>query len=612
MTATFDLGIPVTGEAVIPTVFFYHTTGGAHYATNTQTISNPVSITSSSSNVECSFAGGCIYKITAEGLATVAQKSPEENYLQVCGSNCTFDSDASTGDDMACKLPAVSTVYSNANFGVEKITHDLDSGNYFGSSDEVSILWDGDITIEHSDDSAECIAGMEFKENHVAVLSQVKYFMGDIDDKLLYAGYLKFEGSNDKSTWTTLFTANVNIHTGWNYVNWDTEDEKPKYRYYRFISSMTNGCNMREIAFRGIETIENEDETYTCTPKLFLSGVESSASLNPVSFKGSITPALTKVEPRFGSVVGGDDIVFTGVNFPTDHTKITVVIDGIDCPVSGSTTTTISCTTGERVGLVVTSLSIYIDGQGAVSTQEVTFTYVNLWSADTTWGGEFAPMDNETVYIPEGLNLLVDIDSSPILKAVVVEGSLIFAPDTDETHMRTFDANYIFVNGGTMEVGTEDHPYTSKLNITMHSTISDPYLPIYGNKVIGLRFGTLDFHGVKREPTWTTLQKTVNADESIISLQGEVDWKAGEWIAIASTSYSGREAEERQIVSIDRTIPTKPKLTLNKPLAYRHVGVTDYLGGVDRPDDFIDLRGEVGLLTRNVVFRGNPADSEST
>jgi hypothetical protein len=40
-----------------------------------------------------------------------------------------------------------------------------------------------------------------------------------------------------------------------------------------------------------------------------------------------------------------------------------------------------------------------------------------------------------------------------------------------------------------MEVGTEEFPYTSKIRFTMHGDISSPYLPIYGNKVLGVRFG---------------------------------------------------------------------------------------------------------------------------
>jgi len=79
---------------------------------------------------------------------------------------------------------------------------------------------------------------------------------------------------------------------------------------------------------------------------------------------------------------------------------------------------------------------------------------------------------------------------------------------------------YIMVRGegSLLEVGTEQFPYTSKITITMHGSISDPYLPIYGNKCIGLRYGTLDLHGVKREPTWTVLEKTVKGGENQIQL----------------------------------------------------------------------------------------------
>jgi hypothetical protein len=133
-------------------------------------------------------------------------------------------------------------------------------------------------------------------------------------------------------------------------------------------------------------------------------------------------------------------------------------------------------------------------------------------------------MEGESIYVPAGLNLLVDIDSSPLLNAVIVEGSIIFAPDDDPNHERYFDARYIFISGGLMEVGTEEFPYTSKITITMHGLLSDPYLPIYGNKVIGVRYGTLDMHGVERTPTWTLLEYTVEAGESVITVQEAVDW----------------------------------------------------------------------------------------
>jgi hypothetical protein len=270
---------------------------------------------------------------------------------------------------------------------------------------------------------------------------------------------------------------------------------------------------------------------------------ETETSLNSIEYVGSITPALSAVTPRHGTVVGGTEVTFTGTGFSSDTSKYSIIIDGINCPVSAATSTSVTCTTGKRPGLVETSLSIYIDGQGLVSNRDLVYKYVSVWSSDTTWGGEFAPMEMESIWIPKGLNLLVDVDSTPQLNAVIVEGSLIFAPDSDATHHRFFDAHYIFVNGGLMEVGTEEFPYTSKITITMHSSVSDPYIPIYGNKVIGVRFGTLDMHGPVRTPTWTMLESTVEANSTVITLQVAVDWQVGEQIAIASTDYDARQGE---------------------------------------------------------------------
>jgi len=62
------------------------------------------------------------------------------------------------------------------------------------------------------------------------------------------------------------------------------------------------------------------------------------------------------------------------------------------------------------------------------------FRYVSLWSDSETWGGDIPPMEGESVAIPEGQHLLFDIDESPLLNAIIVEGSLIFAPDADPNH----------------------------------------------------------------------------------------------------------------------------------------------------------------------------------
>jgi hypothetical protein len=126
---------------------------------------------------------------------------------------------------------------------------------------------------------------------------------------------------------------------------------------------------------------------------------------------------------------------------------------------------------------------------GDVATFNLLFRYVYLFSDERTWD-DMIPLEGESVVIPLGQHLLIDVDATEHLNYILVEGSLIFAPnDSDPTHERSLDANIILVNGGYFEAGTEDFPYTSKLTITMHGAKGDNTLPIYGQKVIGVRFG---------------------------------------------------------------------------------------------------------------------------
>ena len=88
-------------------------------------------------------------------------------------------------------------------------------------------------------------------------------------------------------------------------------------------------------------------------------------------------------------------------------------------------------------------------------------------------------------------------------------GSIIFpSNDADPNYHATFDAHYVMINNGTMEVGTERHPYKSKLTMTMHGEKYDPAMPIFGKKAIGVMFGVLDIHGIQKK-SWTDLDTTV-------------------------------------------------------------------------------------------------------
>ena len=331
--------------------------------------------------------------------------------------------------------------------------------------------------------------------------------------------------------------------------------------------------------------------------------------MDSVSYSDPATPALDDVSPRFSSVYGGELVTFTGTGF-SDSATTTILIETRTCTVQSQSTTEITCITDDRpyVAGREPSLSIHIEGIGYVATRGLLHRYVDLWSDRRSWGGGFLPTEGFIVSIPAGQSLLVDVDSTPVLSAIIVEGSLIFAPDADPNHERTFDATYILVNGGYLEIGTEEFPYTSKLTITMHGDERTPALPIYGNKVIAIRFGRLEMHGPPRSHVWTDIGTTANAGDTCIYLSdmvdgAQLDWQVGEEFVIASTDFEATHAEKRVISSVNNR-DTTPEVCFDDPLAYMHYSAIETYG-----DQSIEMRAEVGLLSRNVKYRGDPETS---
>jgi hypothetical protein len=136
------------------------------------------------------------------------------------------------------------------------------------------------------------------------------------------------------------------------------------------------------VRIHGIESIDDDNTSYSCTPKLLLEGVDSSTSLNSVTFDASLTPVLTGMSTRFGSVLGDEVVEFYGTGFSSTSTT-TVLIDDRACLVDtdSQTTDTIVCTTLDKPYRPdEPTLVITIDGMGYVATKGKVFHYVSRWS----------------------------------------------------------------------------------------------------------------------------------------------------------------------------------------------------------------------------------------
>ena len=241
------------------------------------------------------------------------------------------------------------------------------------------------------------------------------------------------------------------------------------------------------------------------------------------------------------------------------------------------------------------------------------------WSDPTTWNASTLPGLDDDVLITGSENVVeFDVLSSPLLNSITIEDvAKLVIPDPlvdlPEGSPLQLNVRHVHVMGANsaFEAGTEAVPIHGRVSIRLHGTKAT--LPLHGrteagNKVIFVHGGRLDIHGTPRNPTWTRLAATANASSTSLVVRGEVDWKAGEQIAITSSDFDVDGFDE-QFEAQELTIASDPLyddmkdetfIQFEQPLNYTHFGERQCF-----EDVCVDTVAEVVLLSRNVVVEGN-------
>ncbi len=213
-----------------------------------------------------------------------------------------------------------------------------------------------------------------------------------------------------------------------------------------------------------------------------------------------------------------------------------------------------------------------------------------LWSDPATWPDGKVPVAGDKVTIEKGKAVLLDV-SPPALHGLTVDGRLSFSDQAD----LQLTTEWIVVRG-ELEIGTVAKPHTRKATITLTDNVPGEQIDGMGDRGIMVEGGTLSLHG-DRTNSWTKLARTAEAGSDAIKVLNAADWRVGDVIVLASTDFDPHQAERRTIAAIKGNT-----ITLDKKLEYMHFGKITY--GVDE-------RGEVGMLTRNIVIQASP-DADKT
>nr|WP_166174897.1 G8 domain-containing protein [Altererythrobacter segetis] len=213
------------------------------------------------------------------------------------------------------------------------------------------------------------------------------------------------------------------------------------------------------------------------------------------------------------------------------------------------------------------------------------------WSDASAWPSGKVPAAGEEVTIPRGTEVILDA-SPPELRSLTIQGKLSFA-DKRDIEIKT---DWIYVPGGTLEIGTAAAPYRHKATITLTDNVPGENVNTMGDRGIMLLNGTLELHG-NRTHSWTKLAATAERGARQIRVLDASEWRAGDEIVLASTDYNPRQAERRTVTAVNGNT-----LSFAQPLEYMHYGQITY--GVDE-------RGEVGMLTRNIKVQASEDAAKS-
>ncbi|CAF3091006.1 unnamed protein product [Rotaria socialis] len=314
------------------------------------------------------------------------------------------------------------------------------------------------------------------------------------------------------------------------------------------------------------------------------------------TYSASLTARVTFVSPTRGGTGGGTTLTITGTNFPTALGAISVSIAGVSCNVQSVSQTVVICFTGSYSATTIQAPVIVSMTNAGIAAGSVQFQYINLWSSPWTWGGNPPPEAGELVVIDGGNTVYFDT-TTPILKAIVIDNASVIFDDNQDVAL---NVEYILiVNNSLFQVGTESNPFQHQAIITMYGQLRSIELPIYGAKVLALRQGKIDMHGIDYGQTWTQLGQTANSGDSQITLRQAMRWPIGSQIIIPTTGDYESQAES-EVRTITAQSSNGLILTLDAPLNFTHLGVSRNIGSLT-----VNARGEVGLLSHNILFQGS-------
>jgi autotransporter-associated beta strand protein len=263
------------------------------------------------------------------------------------------------------------------------------SGAIFGFSPPWSAghdsakAFDGDVNTYTDDNAASGgYTGIDLGSGNAQLISYIRYYPRSGFLSRMNGG--KFQGSNDKSSWTDLYTISADPTLAWQSA---TVTNSTAWRYLRYLGTTNSYCNVAEVEFYGMGSIyvesAKDDTITTVLPgnsgiRKYGAGTVTLTGTN--TFTGPVEIYLGRIQVT--SLANGGSSSSIGAS---SNTAANLVIDGGTLRYIGGAT---SC---DRLFTLGTNASyIYSSGSGVLSFGNTgLIAYTGSGTRSLTLGGAY-------------------------------------------------------------------------------------------------------------------------------------------------------------------------------------------------------------------------------
>ena len=252
-------------------------------------------------------------------------------------------------------------------------------------------------------------------------------------------------------------------------------------------------------------------------------------------------------------------------------------------------------------------------------------TTTALWSDPTSWPSNAVPGAGENVLVPAGTSMLLDVDTAS-LGSLMIDGALVASDELDTSITAT---NIMIRDGGVLQIGSSAAPHAHRATITLtgargvHVARAEDGGLDNDGAARGLHVrdgGTLILVGRTPARTKTKLDAHAQAGATTFTLADNVQWQAGDQVAVSITDFYG--VGETEVLTLATDTQSAPTMTTTTPLQSFRWGrlqypIDDPVNGSAmslEPGPFtpassgtplvLDERAEVVNLSRNIVIQG--------